>query len=385
MNRLLQGDVGCGKTVCAALAAAIALDNGCQAVFMAPTEILAEQHYLSIHKMLEGIGIEPVLVRGNMGGERDGLLRRIASGEAKVVIGTHALLQPDVLFHRLGLAVIDEQHRFGVIQRSLLKDKGPASNVLVMSATPIPRTLSMVVYGDLDSSLIDDIPPGRQRVRTEVVDESRRQRVYDAILAETRKGHQTFIVYPTIEESEAWGSPGAKESLLEWRLLFPSLRIGLLHGAMRVEEKEAVMVAFRNGEMDLLVCTTVVEVGIDVPNATLMVVEHGERFGLSQLHQLRGRVGRGQDEAFCIVVSSSKKSEAVAARLKVLEETTDGFIIAEEDMKLRGPGDMIGVRQAGIPLFRIGSIIRHGHIMSRARNLAGEALAGADAEESGEA
>jgi ATP-dependent DNA helicase RecG len=381
MNRLLQGDVGCGKTVCAVLAAAIALDSGCQAVFMAPTEILAEQHYLSIHGMLKGIGIEPVLVRGNMGAERSRVLEDIARGAARVIVGTHALLQSDVVFHCLGLAVIDEQHRFGVIQRSLLKDKGKNPDVLVMSATPIPRTLSMVVYGDLDVSIIDDMPACRQRVRTEVIDEKKRQRVYDAVLQETGMGHQVFVVLPVVEESELPGVMSAKESLLVWRRLFPSLRIGLLHGRMKAEDKEAVMIAFRDEAMDVLVCTTVVEVGIDVPNATLMVVEHAERFGLSQLHQLRGRVGRGPDPATCMLVSPSGRSAAAARRLRVLEKTNDGFAIAEEDMKLRGPGDMIGVRQAGIPAFRVGNIIRDGVLMSRARRMAEEALALAGAGE----
>ena len=250
-----------------------------------------------------------------------------------------------------------------------------------MSATPIPRTLSMVVYGDLDVSLIDDMPPRRQRVRTEVVDESRRQRVYDAVLRETGEGRQVFVVHPIVEESEDQGAVGAKESLLEWRRLFPSLRIGLLHGRMKAEEKEAVMIAFRDGAMDVLVCTTVVEVGIDVPNATLMVVEHAERFGLSQLHQLRGRVGRGPDTAACMLVSPSVRTAAAARRLRALERTNDGFVIAEEDMKLRGPGDIIGVRQAGIPVFRIGNIIRDGDIMSMARKVAREALAAAGPEE----
>jgi ATP-dependent DNA helicase RecG len=381
MNRLLQGDVGCGKTILAVLAAAIAVDSGKQAVFMAPTEILAEQHYLSIHRMFEEIGIEPVLVRGNMGAERNTVLDRIGSGDARVVVGTHALLEPDVVFGGLGLAVIDEQHRFGVIQRSLLKEKGKNPNVLVMSATPIPRTLSMVVYGDLDVSSIDDMPPGRQPVRTEVVDEKGRRKVHDAVACEANEGHQVFVVHPVIEESENADIMGAKEGLLEWRRLFPSLRVGLLHGRMRAEEKEAVMVAFRDGAMDVLVCTTVIEVGIDIPNATLMVVEHAERFGLSQLHQLRGRVGRGPTRAGCILVSSSGRTAAATRRLRALEKTNDGFAIAEEDMRLRGPGDMIGVRQAGIPVFRIGSIVKDGELMGRARQMARETLIAADPEE----
>lgn len=382
MNRLLQGDVGCGKTVIAALAATIALDSGRQAVFMAPTEILAEQHYLSIHRMLEGIGVEPVLVRGNMGAaERGVILKKIAEGNARVVVGTHALLEADVLFSRLGLAVIDEQHRFGVIQRSRLKEKGARPHVLVMSATPIPRTLSMVVYGDLDVSSIDDIPPGRTPAQTEVVDEKARQKVYDAVAREMGEKHQVFVVHPAIEESDSLDLLGAKESLLEWRRLFPSLRIGLLHGRMKAEEKEEVMLSFREGAMDVLVCTTVIEVGIDVPNATLIVVEGAERFGLSQLHQLRGRVGRGPAKGTCLLVSASGRTAAATRRLRVLERTNDGFAIAEEDMKLRGPGDMLGVRQAGIPMFRVGSIVKNGDLMSQARKMAEEALEVAEGEE----
>lgn len=385
MNRLLQGDVGSGKTICAVLAAATALDGRRQAVFMAPTEILAEQHYLGIHRMLKSAGIETCLVRGNMGAERAEVLGRIATGNARVVVGTHALLQPDVVFHRLGLVVIDEQHRFGVIQRSLLRDKGgtgaPAPHVLVMSATPIPRTLSMVVYGDLDVSVIHDMPSCRQRVRTEVVDKTERRKVYDAVLRETGRGRQVFIVHPLVEESEQAGIIGAKEGLREWQEIFPHLRLGLLHGRMKAEEKEAVMLALRAGEIDVMVCTTVVEVGIDVPNATLMVVEHAERFGLSQLHQLRGRVGRGEHPATCLLVSPSGRTAAATKRLKALEQMEDGFAIAEEDMRLRGPGDMIGVRQSGLPAFRIGNLVRDGEIMSRARRMAQETVESADGED----
>jgi ATP-dependent DNA helicase RecG len=382
MNRLLQGDVGCGKTVLAIMAAAIALDTGSQVAFMAPTEILAEQHYLNIHRMLNEIGIEPVFVRGSMGrGERNAVLEEIASGRARVVVATHALLEPDVKFSRLGLAVIDEQHRFGVIQRSVVKEKGDDPNVLVMSATPIPRTLAMVVYGDLDVSSIEDMPPGRQPVATEVLDEKARRKVYEAIAHETREGRQVFVVHPLIEESENIDARGAKEGLREWSLVFPSLKVGLLHGRMKAEEKESVMVAFRNGEMDILVCTTVIEVGIDVPNATLMVVEHAERFGLSQLHQLRGRVGRGPARGRCILVSASSRTTAATRRLRALEKSNDGFAIAEEDMALRGPGDMIGVRQSGIPVFRIGNIIKDGGLMGRARGMAREALSTAAPEE----
>lgn len=379
MNRLLQGDVGSGKTICAILAACIALDSGYQAVFMAPTEVLAEQHYLTIHRMLETIDATPVLLRGNMGAGRAEVLEGIAGGDIPVVVGTHALLQEDVSFHRLGLAVIDEQHRFGVRQRDLLRRKGILPHVLVMSATPIPRTLSMVVYGDLDVSVIDEMPLGRQPVLTEVVTEGGRRRAYDAVREETGKGRQVFVVYPVREESERTGLMSAKESVIRFRDLFPSLRVGLLHGKMRAEEKEGVMAIFKEGRLDILVCTTVVEVGIDVPNASLMIVEHAERFGLSQLHQLRGRVGRGAHQSRCILVSASERTAIATKRLRVLEKTGDGFVVADEDMKLRGPGDMLGVRQAGIPDFRVGDVIRDGDLMTRARKMAEEALASADA------
>jgi ATP-dependent DNA helicase RecG len=381
MNRLLQGDVGCGKTICALLAASVALDSGRQVVFMAPTEILAEQLYLGCHRMLDAIGAAPVLLRGGMGPERAAILEGIREGSVRVIVGTHALLQPDVVFHSLGLAIIDEQHRFGVIQRKSLKGKGADPDVLVMSATPIPRTLSMVVYGDLDVSSIDDMPAGRQRVRTLVVKETERQRVHDAVMEETGKGRQVFVVCPVIDESEQPGTLSAKEAFQAWKGLFSDLRLGLLHGKMRPSDKERAMMSFRDGDIDVLVCTTVVEVGIDVPNATLMVVEHAERFGLSQLHQLRGRVGRGAHPSRCVLVGSTEGGTNAAKRLKVLEKTGDGFAIAEEDLKLRGPGDMFGVRQTGIADFRIGNIVRDGHLMEKARKMAGETLASGSQEE----
>jgi len=381
MNRLLQGDVGCGKTICALLAASVALDSGRQVVFMAPTEILAEQLYLGCHRVLEALGAAPVLLRGGMGPERASILEGIREGSVRVIVGTHALLQPDVVFHSLGLAIIDEQHRFGVIQRKLLKGKGADPDVLVMSATPIPRTLSMVVYGDLDVSSIDDMPEGRRPVRTHVVKETERPKVHDAVLEETGKGRQVFVVCPVIDESEQPGLVSAKEAFQAWKKLFPDLRVGLLHGKMRPAEKESVMMSFRDGKTDVLVCTTVVEVGIDVPNATLMVVEHAERFGLSQLHQLRGRVGRGAHPSRCVLVGSTDGGTNAAKRLKVLEKTGDGFVIAEEDLKLRGPGEMFGVRQTGIADFRIGNIVRDGHLMEDARKMAEDTLASAGQEE----
>jgi ATP-dependent DNA helicase RecG len=381
MNRLLQGDVGCGKTVCAVLAAAAAVDSGRQVAFMAPTELLAEQHYLHIHGMLEAAGVRVVLLRGNMGKQREAVVNSILKGDVQVVVGTHAMLQEDVRFHRLGLIVIDEQHRFGVIQRGRLREKGVNPDILVMSATPIPRTLSMVVYGDLDVSTITDMPEHRQKVATHCVAERQREEVYRTVEAEIGRGHQAFVVYPLLEESEDSAVMGAKESLARLQARFPAFRTGLLHGRMKAEEKEAIMVDFRQKKLDLLVCTTVIEVGIDVPNATLMIVEHAERFGLSQLHQLRGRVGRGTEASRCFLVGSEKRTTQASRRLRVLERTTDGFVIAEEDMKLRGPGDMMGVRQAGMPEFRHGNILTDGHLMSQARRMAEESLAAAGSEE----
>jgi len=375
MNRLLQGDVGCGKTVCAILAACIVVDNGYQVAFMAPTEILAEQHYLTIHKAFEGMGIPLVFLRGNMGKERKGVIEGIKKGEYSVIVGTHALIQKDVNFRRLGLVIIDEQHRFGVIQRKLLKEKGIMPDTLVMTATPIPRTLSMVVYGDLDVSVIDEIPKGRQKIWTKVFLDKDKFAVYRMIEDELKKGHQAYIVYPLVEESEKIELLNAKEMAAYFRKsVFPSYRVGLLHGRMRAEEKEEIMFRFKNREIDVLVCTTVIEVGIDVPNVTMMVIEHAERFGLSQLHQLRGRVGRGTYPSKCVLITSTRRTEIATRRLKVMEETTDGFKIAEEDMKIRGPGDMLGVRQSGIPKFRVGDIVRDGDIMTHARRVAEEMI-----------
>ena len=375
MNRLLQGDVGCGKTVCAILAACIVVDNGYQVAFMAPTEILAEQHYLTIHKAFEGMGIPLVFLRGNMGKERKGVIEGIKKGEYSVIVGTHALIQKDVNFRRLGLVIIDEQHRFGVIQRKLLKEKGIMPDTLVMTATPIPRTLSMVVYGDLDVSVIDEIPKGRQKIWTKVFLDKDKFAVYRMIEDELKKGHQAYIVYPLVEESEKIELLNAKEMAAHFRKsVFPSYRVGLLHGRMKAEEKEKIMFRFKNREIDVLVCTTVIEVGIDVPNVTMMVIEHAERFGLSQLHQLRGRVGRGTYPSKCVLITSTRRTEIATRRLKVMEETTDGFKIAEEDMKIRGPGDMLGVRQSGIPKFRVGDIVRDGDIMTHARRVAEEMI-----------
>jgi ATP-dependent DNA helicase RecG len=375
MNRLVQGDVGSGKTICAVIASCVAIDNGYQVAFMAPTEILAEQHYLSIHRFFEALNIPITFLRGNMGKDRKAVLDGIRSGNVAVIVGTHAIIQKDVAFHNLGLVVIDEQHRFGVLQRRWLIEKGLAPDVLMMTATPIPRTLSMVVYGDLDVSVIDEMPKGRQGIKTKVFLDDDKARVYKMIEDEIKNGHQVFIVYPLVEESDKMDLLDAtKMASYFQKSIFSQYRVGLLHGGMKAEEKEETMTRFKDRIIDVLVCTTVIEVGIDVPNATMIVIEHAERFGLSQLHQLRGRVGRGAHASKCILVTSSRRTELATKRLRIMEKTTDGFKIADEDMLIRGVGDMLGTRQSGIPRFRVGDIIRDMDLMLRARNICGESL-----------
>jgi ATP-dependent DNA helicase RecG len=388
MNRLLQGDVGSGKTICAVMASLIAVDNGYQAALMAPTEILAEQHYLTMHKYFDEIGVSLVFLRGNMGADRKYILEGIKNGRTKVIVGTHAIIQKDVNFKKLGLVIIDEQHRFGVIQRKLLREKGSpdiadealhftnaAPDVLVMTATPIPRTLSMVVYGDLDVSIINEMPKNRQQIQTKVLQDKNKATAYKTLENELKKSRQAYVVYPLVEESDKIDLLNAKEmSIYLQKSVFPSYRVGLLHGRMKPEEKENVMADFKKREIDVLVCTTVIEVGIDAPNATIIMIENAERFGLSQLHQLRGRVGRGSYPSKCILITSEKKTALAVKRLKIMEDTTDGFRISEEDMKLRGPGDMLGVRQAGLPDFRVGDIVRDIVIMILARKAAEEIM-----------
>ncbi|HWP34750.1 MAG TPA: ATP-dependent DNA helicase RecG, partial [Thermodesulfobacteriota bacterium] len=374
MQRLLQGDVGSGKTIVALLAALIAIEAGHQAALMAPTELLAEQHYLTAHRWLAPLGLEVLLLTGAQGkGERARVLRRIAQGAAHLVVGTHALIQEPVAFHRLGLAVVDEQHRFGVAQRATLARKGERPHLLVMTATPIPRTLAMTVYGDLDLSVLDELPPGRQPVTTRVLWPRQRRQVLEAIRERIARGEQVYVVYPLIEESEAPDLAELKAATRaadELKAALPEARVGLLHGRMPADEKDAVMVAFRDHRLDVLVATTVIEVGIDVPNATLMVVEHAERFGLSQLHQLRGRVGRGSRPAACLLVAGSARTEEAAARLSVMEATTDGFRIAEADLAIRGPGDFLGTRQSGVPDFRVANLLRDQRLLTLAREAA---------------
>ncbi len=375
MNRLIQGDVGSGKTICAIIASCAAIDGGYQVAFMAPTEILAEQHYLSIHRFFEALDIPIAFLRGNMGKDRKAVLDGIRNGNMAIIVGTHAIIQKDVAFHNLGLVVIDEQHRFGVIQRKWLIEKGLTPDVLMMTATPIPRTLSMVVYGDLDVSVIDEMPKGRQGIKTKVFLEDDKAKVYEMIEGEIKDGHQVFIVYPLVEESDKMDLLDAtKMASYFQKSIFSQYRVGLLHGGVKAEEKEKTMTRFKDRMIDVLVCTTVIEVGIDIPNATMIVIEHAERFGLSQLHQLRGRVGRGSHASKCLLVTSSHRTELATKRLRIMEKTTDGFKIAEEDMLIRGVGDMLGTRQSGIPQFRVGDIIRDMDLMLRARNICGESL-----------
>ena len=357
MNRLVQGDVGSGKTMVAAAAAYCTVQNGYQAALMAPTEILAEQHYQSLSRLLAPLGISMTLLTGSMTPKQKQLVRQdIAEGKAQFAVGTHALLSDATRFRNLGLVVTDEQHRFGVAQRSRLSAKGTDPHLMVMSATPIPRTLALLMYGDLEVSIIRELPPGREPVDIFLVDESYRARFNAFIRKQVAEGHQCFVVCPAVEENEELGIKSATvwaETLQ--KTVFPDLRVALLHGQMRGAEKEAAMAAFARGEADDMVATTDIEVGVDVPNATLMVIEDADRFGLSQLHQLRGRVGRGGSKSYCILTSHSKNPET-RLRMKAFCSTTDGFKIAEEDLKMRGPGDFFGSRQSGLPVFRVASL-----------------------------
>jgi len=371
MNRLLQGDVGSGKTAVALAAMLIAVRNSYQAALMAPTEILAEQHYIGISKLvgnLDMLGIHVDLLTGSLRSKhRREVNERIASGQTSIAIGTHALIQEGVEFRRLGLVIVDEQHRFGVLQRAALMDKGLTPDMLVMTATPIPRTLTLTVYGDLDVSIIDELPPGRKPIKTHWKQIGERKKVYNALRTLIDQGRQAYVVCPLIEESEKLQVRAATE-LADFLALemFPDLRIGLLHGQMKTDEKEQVMTAFRNRELDILVSTTVIEVGVDVANATVMVIEDADRFGLAQLHQLRGRVGRGDEQSYCVMICEGNSEDSIK-RMQVMSETTDGFAIAEEDLKLRGPGEFYGTRQSGMAGLKIADIFRDIPILEMAR------------------
>jgi ATP-dependent DNA helicase RecG len=367
MNRLLQGDVGSGKTIVALMAALIAIENKCQVAIVAPTEILAEQHFIQFNLYLEQLGLKTIFLSGSLtAAEKKVAYTRIQTGEIDLVVGTHAVLQQGVLFHRLGLGIVDEQHRFGVKQRAVLKQKGKNPHLLVMTATPIPRTLALTLYGDLSLSILDEMPPGRTPVQTSAVTENRRADVYSAVRQELDYGRQAYIVYPLVEESEKSDLQAATVAAEQLQTEFPKYKVGLLHGRLTADQKDAVMKAFKLGVIHVLVSTTVIEVGIDVPNATVIVIEHAERFGLSQLHQLRGRVGRGTEKSRCFLIRSNQISEDGLKRLQVMTETNDGFRIAEADLEIRGPGDFIGTRQAGLPDFRVANLLRDARVLDQA-------------------
>jgi ATP-dependent DNA helicase RecG len=369
MNRLLQGDVGAGKTIVALLAALVAMENGLQVAFMAPTEILAEQHFFNISRMLQASRFRVMLLTGSTpAAVRRTQLAEIESGSVQLVVGTHALVQGTVQFKQLGLVVIDEQHRFGVMQRATLRTKGLLPDVLVMTATPIPRTLALTLYGDLDVSVIRQLPAGRLAIKTAAKPESRREEVYAFVREQMNAGRQAYVIYPLVEESEKVEVKAATEMADHLQQeIFPEFSLGLLHGRMKGDAKDRVMKAFAAGELQMLVSTTVVEVGVDVGNATVMIVEHAERFGLSQLHQLRGRVGRDRHQSYCFLLYQAPLSEEARERLGAMTDTTDGFEIAERDLRLRGPGDFFGTRQAGIPTFRMIDLVRDQEILALAQ------------------
>ena len=391
MRRLLQGDVGSGKTIIGFQAAIIAIENGCQVALMAPTEILAQQHYFSARRILENAGYRIVLLTGSLEADRKREIRRhIAQGDAQLVIGTHALLEEKVEFAKPGLVIVDEQHRFGVLQRlKLMKksgegsdDKNPAEpDVLVMTATPIPRTLALTLYGDLDLSVLDELPPGRTPIVTRRITDDRSPEVWDFVRKQVAKGHQVYVVYPVIAENEETELKAAIHMYRELSgKVFADLKVGLLHGRLDSELKDQVMRMFQKGELQILVATTVIEVGVDVPNATVMVIEHAERFGLAQLHQLRGRIGRGAAKSYCILMTGGKVTEEGERRLDAMVRTNDGFQIAELDLELRGPGEFFGTRQAGMPSFRVANLIRDRQLLELAKREAAAVMAGPNSE-----
>jgi len=371
MNRLLEGDVGCGKTVVALAASLIVADNGCQVAFMAPTEILAEQHFATASKLLKNMNVNVASLVGKISSKKkEKILKDTAAGDIQILIGTHALIQEQVQFPRLGLIIVDEQHRFGVLQRATLIGKGIFPHVLVMTATPIPRTLAMTLYGDLDVSIIGDMPPGRRKVITKVVAEAERGKVYEFLSKKVREGRQAYVVYPLVEESEKLEQLMAATEMaqeLSRNPILRGVRIGLMHGRIKSGEKEDAMKRFKTGELDVLVSTTVIEVGIDVSNASIMIVENPDRYGLSQLHQLRGRVGRGSHESYCILIKDREIGEDASRRLGILANCDDGFKIAEADLAIRGPGEFLGTRQHGVPEFRMADLLRDGPLLTLAR------------------
>lgn len=370
MNRLIQGDVGSGKTVVAMMAMLMAVDNGFQAAFMAPTEILAEQHYRTMLTYFQPLGLDVVLLTGSLKtASKNSGLGMIQSGMTRIVIGTHALIEDQVIFQNLGLIVVDEQHRFGVIQRAKLKQKGILPHMLVMSATPIPRTLSMTLYGDLEVSKITELPKGRQPIKTAIIFDKDRSQLFRTIREQIKRGRQAYFVYPLIEESEKLDLKAATDALEEIRAEFSDFQVGLLHGRLSSEEKEATMAAFKSGEVNILVSTTVIEVGVDVANASVMVIEHAERFGLAQLHQLRGRVGRGSEQSYCFLITSFKLSKDGKERLATMERTTDGFEIAEKDLEIRGAGDLYGTRQSGMPDLQLLDLVKDEPLVIQSRQI----------------
>ena len=364
MNRLIQGDVGCGKTIVALMAIMVAAECRYQSALMVPTEILAEQHFINIHSIAEDLGLKICLLTGSM---KDRPLSEIASGDIDIIVGTHALIQEGVVFKNLGLVIVDEQHKFGVMQRALLRKKAFNPDVIVMTATPIPRTLALTLYGDLDYSIIDELPPDRTPVETLLFSPKQKETIYKFIKEEVKEGRQVYVVYPVIEESEKTDLRSAIKGKQAFENSFPELRVGLIHGKIKPQEREQIMTSFKQGELDLLVSTTVIEVGVDVPNATLMLIIHAERFGLSQLHQLRGRVGRGSHRSDCVLVGYEPYGEDARRRLNIMVSSNDGFKIAEEDLDIRGPGEFFGTRQSGMPDLKIANIVRDAKLLNVAR------------------